>query len=199
MPRTTQIVDLVEATDSAYVLEPRAQLDKALLGVTQSPRYETPRAVYSRDLVLRALCEGEDPMDMEEAIEWYEFNIAGAYIDGGPVFLGHPGTCADAEEGPYAGETPGHALAELKDYLETVANDDDELPLLGNDTMFDDALLGISEGLCKRGEHLFYCKTKCLEILESKLSLSRSEAIQKLDELLAQAVGATGPALVVSA
>lgn len=199
MPRTTQIVDLVEATNSGnvYVLEPRAQFDKALLGVTQSPRYEKPRAVYSRDLVLRALCEGNDPMDMEEAIEWYEFNMAGAYIDGGPVFLGHPGTCA--EEGPYAGETPGAALAELKDYLEAVANDDEELPLLGIDTMFDEALLGISEGLCKRGEHLFYCKTKCLEILEAKLSLSRGDAIQKLDELLGRAVGDKDPVLLVSA
>lgn len=199
MPRTTQIVELVEATDSGnvYVLEPRAQFDKALLGVTQSPRYEKPRAVYSRDLVLRALCEGEDAMDMEEAIEWYEFNMAGAYIDGGPIFLGHPGTCA--EEGPYAGEAPGQALVEMKDYIETVENDGEVLPTLGNDTMFDDAVLGVSEGLCKRGEHLFYCKTKCLEILESKLSLSRSDAIQKLDELLNLAVGDADPVLLVSA
>lgn len=58
-------------------------LEKALIG--SGYQFNTPLAVYSKKKVLDIL---EKEMSAEEAIEFFEFNIQGAYVGPStPVFL----------------------------------------------------------------------------------------------------------------
>jgi hypothetical protein len=49
--------------------------DSAILGV--SDNFSEPRVVYSRKKCIEILCEEMDYMD---AVEYFDFNIAGAYV-----------------------------------------------------------------------------------------------------------------------
>ena len=55
--------------------------DNAIIGVDE----KTMRLVYSRTKVIAGLVAME--MTYEEAVEFYDFNIEGAYIEGGPIFV----------------------------------------------------------------------------------------------------------------
>lgn len=47
------------------------------------------RAVYSREKIIETLMEADPASGMtyEEAEEFFEFNVAGAYIPDGPVYV----------------------------------------------------------------------------------------------------------------
>jgi hypothetical protein len=49
--------------------------DGAILGV--SDNFMEPRVVYSRKKCIEILCE---EMDFMEAVEYFDFNVAGAYV-----------------------------------------------------------------------------------------------------------------------
>jgi hypothetical protein len=60
-------------------------LDEAVIGITYGP--EPQRAVYDIDQVIDILCRDED-MDRMDAIEHFEYNIAGSYVgEKTPVFV----------------------------------------------------------------------------------------------------------------
>ena len=59
--------------------------EKALLGFGY--QFNTPVAVYSKDRCLHVLME-RDGMSREDAIEYFDFNVAGAWVGAStPVFL----------------------------------------------------------------------------------------------------------------
>ena len=59
--------------------------EKALLGFGY--QFNTPVAVYSKDRCLHVLME-RDGMSREDAIEYFDFNVAGALVgESTPVFL----------------------------------------------------------------------------------------------------------------
>ena len=59
--------------------------EKALLGFGH--QFNTPVAVYSGDRCLHVLMD-RDGMSREDAIEYFDFNVAGAWVgEGMPVFL----------------------------------------------------------------------------------------------------------------
>lgn len=64
-------------------------LDSAILGLVAIPNNVTASATviaYSVKLILASLCA--DGMDEEDALEYFNFNIGGAYLgEGTPVFL----------------------------------------------------------------------------------------------------------------
>ena len=64
--------------------EERQRFASAFLGVTN----ETPhRAVYSEDEVVKAFIK-HDGMTWEEAVEYFEFNVIGAYMgEQTPLFI----------------------------------------------------------------------------------------------------------------
>lgn len=60
--------------------------DAAILGVIEDIN-KPPRLVYSRSRIIQIL-EASDNLTREEAIEYYEFNIAGAYVgENTPAYL----------------------------------------------------------------------------------------------------------------
>lgn len=66
-------------------LDPAEQFDACLIGVASRCGMD-PVAVYDEAKVINALVDSG--MTPEEAIEWYEFNIAGAYVgERTPMFL----------------------------------------------------------------------------------------------------------------
>lgn len=75
---------LSEFEDDVMVLEP-SQFDEAIVG-TVSRVDRSPVVCYSVDKIVEILME--DGMSQEEAYEYYEYNILGAYIgEGTPMFL----------------------------------------------------------------------------------------------------------------
>lgn len=54
-----------------------------------APDEPTHRAVYSRNRIIDILVK-RDGMGHEEALEFFEFNIGGAHMDGGPVYITTP-------------------------------------------------------------------------------------------------------------
>lgn len=75
---------LSEFEDEVMVLEP-SQFDEAIVG-TVSRVDRSPVVCYSVDKIVEILME--DGMSQEEAYEYYEYNILGAYIgEGTPMFL----------------------------------------------------------------------------------------------------------------
>ena len=72
-----------EIAEGAVVLD---GLDEVIIGVTEEFG-NNPRILYSKDKILSILCE-RDGMDMEEAIEFYDYNILGLYVgEQNPIFL----------------------------------------------------------------------------------------------------------------
>jgi hypothetical protein len=58
--------------------------DDAIIGITEEFG-RGPRILYSKDKILEILSED---MDFMEALEYFEFNILGAYLgEGTPIFL----------------------------------------------------------------------------------------------------------------
>ena len=59
--------------------------EKALLGVGH--QFNTPVAVYSKDRCLHVLM-ARDGMSREAAKEYFDFNVAGAWVgEGTPIFM----------------------------------------------------------------------------------------------------------------
>ena len=74
--RNMQIIEGAKTADG---------FEKALLGFGY--QFNTPVAVYSRDRCLHVLME-RDGMNREDAIEYFDFNVAGAWVGAStPVFL----------------------------------------------------------------------------------------------------------------
>ena len=72
-------MELIEGAKTADGFE------KALLGFGH--QFNTPVAVYSKDRCLHVLMD-RDGMSREDAIEYFDFNVAGAWVgEGMPVFL----------------------------------------------------------------------------------------------------------------
>tara|TARA_R110000824_G_scaffold94837_2_gene228511 strand:+ start:566 stop:820 length:255 start_codon:yes stop_codon:yes gene_type:complete len=68
---------MVEIDPEILLLEPREQFDEALVGYVNRFGQETI-ACYDYDLVMEALQTHQD-MSYEEAVEWYHFNMIGAW------------------------------------------------------------------------------------------------------------------------
>lgn len=92
---------LMEAVEACGVLllEPREDFDRAIVGLTIEPHDQWPRkgqslcAVYSSTKCISALMEAND-WDEETAMEWFVFNVSGAWVgEGTPTFVD------DSEEG----------------------------------------------------------------------------------------------------
>jgi len=66
-------------------MEPRSEYDDCIIGV--GARYnDGPLAIYSVERVLKVLMQ--DGMDEEEAQEWFDFNIIGAWLGAGtPIYM----------------------------------------------------------------------------------------------------------------
>lgn len=59
--------------------------DEAIIGIGRS--FQHYKVVYSRDKVIEILMREQD-MDITEAEEYYEYNIAGAYVgEHTPIFV----------------------------------------------------------------------------------------------------------------
>ena len=83
MTKREELVDLV-GDEGLLFLDPE-RFDAAIVGVTERIG-NLPTVCYSKDKVLAILME--DGMDWEEAGEYYNFNIVGAYMgDYTPTFL----------------------------------------------------------------------------------------------------------------
>lgn len=66
-------------------LEPRDLYDIAIIGIAE--QLDGPHAVYNTEGVLQALMQSQD-WDAEAARDWYEFNIAEAFVGpGAPIFI----------------------------------------------------------------------------------------------------------------
>jgi hypothetical protein len=75
---------LNDGYEGVMLLEP-AKFDAAILGVLERCG-EEPKVCYSLDKILKILME--DGMEYEEALEYYEYNVVGAWMgDQTPAFL----------------------------------------------------------------------------------------------------------------
>lgn len=73
-----------DTIEDVIFLEPK-YFDEAIIGIGQ--RINTVALVYSEPCILRLLMK-RDKMDMDEAVEWFNFNIAGAWNgDASPIFV----------------------------------------------------------------------------------------------------------------
>lgn len=85
MIEDVQMLEQVLEDGGALFLEPRATFDRAIVGAAS--RINLMVVAYDRELVIDALVT-VDGMDRDDAEEYYEFNIAGAWMgDGTPVFI----------------------------------------------------------------------------------------------------------------
>ncbi len=66
---------LADVHPEVILLEP-SELDAAIIGVVEDKG--EPRVVYSRRKLIE--CFEDQGMEAEAAEEWYEFNVAGAYL-----------------------------------------------------------------------------------------------------------------------
>jgi hypothetical protein len=79
------LMDQLEEAE-ALLLEPREHFDKAIVGITDGGSGARV-AVYDAGKCIGSLMAGND-WDFETAQEWYEFNIADAYLGAGtPLFI----------------------------------------------------------------------------------------------------------------
>ena len=78
-------IDEIDPDEEVMRLEPRSVFDSAIVGLAR--QFNTSFIVYSQRRTLAALMASEG-MTEQEAIEWYEFNMAGAWVGKGtPAFL----------------------------------------------------------------------------------------------------------------
>ena len=84
--------DLIESLndDENLIFLEGPEFDAAIVGVIE--RFGQPRILcYDYTKVLKILCK--QGMSAEDAVEWYEFNIIGAWMgDETPCFLHRPST-----------------------------------------------------------------------------------------------------------
>ena len=87
-PKRSAILEQIEALELEEVVLLDG-LDSAILGLVAIPNNVTANATviaYSVKLILDSLCA--DGMDEEDAMEYFDFNIGGAYLgEGTPVFV----------------------------------------------------------------------------------------------------------------
>ncbi len=77
---------ITELNPEAIVLD---GLDDAIVGIGHSKDLE-PRLIYSINIIILTLME-RDKMTQQEAIEFYDYNIADGYFGNhGPIFLELP-------------------------------------------------------------------------------------------------------------
>lgn len=68
-------------------LEPAKQYNQAIIGIVTHPDKVSKAVLYDEELVIKALIR-EDGMDEDEAREFFDFNIIGAYVGPKtPLFL----------------------------------------------------------------------------------------------------------------
>lgn len=80
-----QALDELLEGEGALLLEPREQFDGAVIGIAE--RINLRVAAYDSEKVIEALMV-HDGMERDEAVEWFEFNIRGAWMgEGSPVFI----------------------------------------------------------------------------------------------------------------
>jgi hypothetical protein len=96
-----RLEEALEGSEALF-LEPRASFDSAIVGLAE--RINLSVVAYDRQLVIKALM-ADSGMDRDEAVEFYEFNIAGAWMgEGTPVFLD---SLRGGDEDDEDGEEPG--------------------------------------------------------------------------------------------
>lgn len=74
--------------DGPLFLEPRATFDPAIIGIVR--RFNAEFVLYDEDKVIEIIEAGMDEGEYswDEAREYYEFNVVGAWVgDGTPAFL----------------------------------------------------------------------------------------------------------------
>ena len=83
MSRRDDIVDIA-GNDELLFMDPE-RFDAAIIGVTERMG-QLPTICYNKNKVLEILME--DGMDYDEAIEYYEYNVVGAWMgEQTPTFL----------------------------------------------------------------------------------------------------------------
>lgn len=79
-----RLEEILDGTEALF-LEPRATFDRAIIGLAE--RINMMVVAYDRDLTIQAMVD-VDGMDHEEAVEFFEFNTAGAWMgEGTPIFI----------------------------------------------------------------------------------------------------------------
>jgi hypothetical protein len=79
-----RLEEILEGTEALF-LEPRATFDRAIIGLAE--RINMMVVAYDRDMTIQAMVD-VDGMDYDEAVEFFEFNTAGAWMgEGTPVFI----------------------------------------------------------------------------------------------------------------
>jgi hypothetical protein len=79
------LLDQLEEAE-ALLLEPRDIYDAALIGITEG-NFGQRVAVYEAGKCIEALMSAHE-WDYEDAREWYDFNITGAYVGPAtPLFI----------------------------------------------------------------------------------------------------------------
>lgn len=84
-PMDERVTEIAGLNPEALLLS--KEYDEALIGWVKE-EYDSPIiALYGADIVIEILQDVEG-MTEEDAIEWYEYNIAGAYVgEGTPAFF----------------------------------------------------------------------------------------------------------------
>ncbi len=76
---------LKECSEEALLMEPRSDYDDCIIGVG-ARFHDGPIAIYSVERILAVLMRN-DGVSEEEAQEWFDFNIIGAWLSPGtPIF-----------------------------------------------------------------------------------------------------------------
>jgi hypothetical protein len=79
------ILDIKDyVSEDALLLEPRERYDSCIIGAT----YDGEKIIYDAVKIIEALIE-EDEMTEDDATEYFEFNILGAYLgENTPIYVG---------------------------------------------------------------------------------------------------------------
>lgn len=82
------LIDTFHSDENVIVFD---GLDDAIVGIVHDDReLESPKVVYSKQKIIQTLIS-RDKMSYEEAVEFYEFNIAGLYAGKGtPLLMDDP-------------------------------------------------------------------------------------------------------------
>lgn len=84
-------------TDWPLLLEPRLVFDSAFLGYGERPGDPVPVPIYDYDKVIDALIWWHE-CSRDEALEYVDFNVAGAWVGPGTPLLLHRCTVRTFEE-----------------------------------------------------------------------------------------------------
>lgn len=79
------ILDITDyVSEDALVMDPRERYDSCIIGAT----YDGDKVIYDANKGIQKLMD-EDGMSEEEAVEYFEYNILGAYMgESTPIFAG---------------------------------------------------------------------------------------------------------------